>query len=218
MLFFGKKRRQEFLLPYKTLIQKAMKHSSLLFLLMGLPLFFSACNDSPSAEKAKENIQNATEKVENAVHQTVDDVKEKVDEHFVSKTLKDNAKELEWLRAGAKMGTDAELMGIAKKMIPDHEKIAEELRAYASKKNISLNVDTSKGIKIDSKTGADWDEDWADKIRDMQRDMIAKFEHEQSDSKDLELRELATKTLPMLRTHLNWAEKVEMRLHKATGK
>lgn len=184
-------------------------------LFIGLALAFSACNTAET-EKAKDDVEQATDKVGKAVGDAVHEVKEELDENLVKNVVKDNEKQIEWLRAGSKMGTDKELVDIAKKMIPDHEKIASDLRAYASKKGIKLDVDT-KGVKIDSKTGLFWDEEWADKVRNMNRDMVDKFERVQSHAEETDLKDLATATLPTLRDHLNWTEKLEARLDKATG-
>lgn len=180
--------------------------------LLGLSfLTFTSCNDSPSAQKMKDDADNAVEKVETAVGNAVNDVKEKMDESFVAKSVKENAKELEWLRAGSKMGTDPELVEIAKKMIPDHERIANDLVAYAAKHQIEVDSEV-EGVKIDSKTGLHWDEEWADKIRDMNREMTDKFEKVQSKAEDPALKDLVTDLLPLLRNHLNWTEKLEARL------
>lgn len=193
-----------------------MKTNYLNFLFGLAFLAFTGCNDSPSAQKVKNDVDNAAEKVETAVGNAVSGVKEKMDENFVAKSVKDNAKELEWLRAGSKMGTDPELIEIAKKMIPDHEKIGSELLAYAAKNKIEVNAEVD-GIKIDSKTGLSWDEEWADKIRDMNRDMVDRFEKVQSKAEDPLLKELVTNLLPVLREHLNWTEKLETKLDKVTA-
>lgn len=193
-----------------------MKTSYLIPMLGISFLAFTSCNDSPSAQKVKDDVDHAAEKVESAVGNAVNDVKEKMDESFVAKSVKNNAKELEWLRAGSKMGTDPELVEIAKKMIPDHEKIANELMAYAAKHQIEVDSETD-GVKIDSKTGLSWDEEWADRIRDMNREMTDKFEKVQSKAEDPALKDLVTDLLPLLRNHLNWTEKLEARLSHHQG-
>lgn len=183
-------------------------------LLFGSALFLFACKNDPTTEKVEQTLDDAADKVEQTVDHTVEKVKEQMDENFVSKAWKDNAKELEWLRVGSKMGTDPELVDIAKKMIPDHESLSDEIKAYAVSKHIEIDADTSKGVKIDSKTGLLWDEEWADKIRDMHRDRIDNFERTQSKAEDAALKDLATKVLPILRTHLNLVEKLEARLSR----
>ena len=189
---------------------------SIIFISFGISLF--SCKSNPKADKVVETIDDATEKVGKAVDNTVDKVKEQLDENFITKTLDDNAEELEWLRAGSKMGTDPELIAIAKRMIPDHEKLEENIRIYATKNNIKLDRDPSDGVKINSKTGTEWDEEWADKIRDMHRDMVDRFKRVQSKAEDPELKEFATNSLPVLRDHLNMTEKLEARLSKTINK
>ena len=191
-----------------------MKTNYLITGLVGLALTFSGCDkNDPDAKKAEDAVNNAANDVENAVEKTVDKVKVKIDETFVKNVLDNNTEELEWLRAGTKMGTDPELKAIAQKMIPDHERMAKDIKAYAAHKDFQLDQDND-GVQIDSKTGITWDKNWAEKIKKMHRDMVDKFERTQSNTEDKELKELVTNSLPMLRDHLNMAEKLEARLYK----
>ena len=191
-----------------------MKIHYLIFSLLGLTLTFSGCDkNDPNTKKAGDALNDAANNVENAVENTVDNVKVKMDESFAKKVLDNNAEELEWLKAGSKMGTDAELRSIAQQLIPAHENIASEIKAYAASKDFHLDPDND-GVQIDSKTGVTWDKNWAEKIKEMYRDMVDKFERTQSNTEDKELKELVTNALPILRENLNKAEKLETRLSK----
>ncbi|MBC7387691.1 MAG: DUF4142 domain-containing protein [Opitutaceae bacterium] len=191
-----------------------MKTNYLILGLTSLVLTFSGCDkNDPDAKKAEEVVNNAANDVGDAVEKTVDKVKIKIDESFAKNVLDNNTEELEWLRAGTKMGTDPELKAIAQQMIPDHEKLAKDIKTYAAQKDFQLDQDNG-GVQIDSKTGITWDQNWAEKIKKMHRDMVDKFERTQSNTEDKELKELVTSSLPMLRDHLNKAEKLEARLNK----
>jgi len=180
-------------------------------------VLIQACQSNSETEKVKDSVNDATEKVEKAVENTVDQVKEKMDESFVKSVLDDNAEGLEWLNAGVKMGTDKELVGVALEMIPDHEKLADYLKDYATRRKIKVDVDND-GVKIDSKTGVTWDADWATKMRKFHRDLIDRFERVQTNAEDPELKDFATTTLPTLRNHLDKIEQLEVRLDKKAGR
>ena len=191
-----------------------MRTNYLIAGLIGLTLTFSGCDkNDPDTKKAGDAVNDAANDVEDAVVNTVDKVKVKIDESFAKNVLDNNTEELEWLRAGTKMGTDPELKAIAQRMIPDHEKLAKNIKAFAAQKDFHLDLDND-GVQIDSKTGITWDKNWAEKIKKMHRDMVDKFERTQSNTEDKELKELVTNSLPMLRDHLNMAEKLEARFNK----
>jgi putative membrane protein len=135
------------------------------------------------------------------------------EEDFVLDVLEANAEEIAWLKEGTRKGTHPEIKSQAQQMITEHEKLNQDLRGYAKKKNFRLdNIDTTKTAKLNEDAGNEWDEEWADEIGDRHRMMIRTFERAQTRVQDAELRDMISKTLPSMRSHLDKTEQLETKL------
>lgn len=190
---------------------KLQNKIALLFAL-GIALPFASCSDH---NDVNDHDNNDTTIVGTNGHDNpaVNDR----DEDFIEDAIEANAKEMAWLKQGIDLGTDAELKTHAQHMMTDHEQMDKDLKAYATKKNISLadvDMDSYDRINLDEKKGPDWDEEWADEIVDMHEKTIKKFERNQDKVADAELKDMITKALPTLRSHLEMATKLEDKLDK----
>lgn len=177
-------------------------------------LMMASC-DSATSEKVEEKVDTMASNIGAAVdslgNNDADD-----DADFVQDVTKSNAMELHMLAQGRTMGTNAELKSAAKKMEADHKKLASEMKEYAAKKNIALDTADMDhhDDAADDKKGAEWDKEWIDDmVEDHEKD-IKKFEDAENDVKDPELKAMITKTLPILREHLEMSKKLQEKLNK----
>jgi putative membrane protein len=175
--------------------------------------FFLASCDSTTSEKIEGRADTIGSKIEASVdsmgYNDADD-----DADFVREAVKSNNMELHMLADGKTKGTDAELKSAAKKMEADHKKLANEMKAYASKKNIELDTADADHDDHDAAKGADWDKKWVnDMVDDHERD-IKKFEDAEKDVQDAELKSMISKALPTLREHLEMSKKLQQKFNK----
>ncbi len=108
-------------------------------------------------------------------------------------------------------GVSQDVKDLGAKMVTDHQKSLDELKALAERKSIalpaSLNEEAQKAIgKYAEKEGKDFDKDYCDKMVDSHEDAISKFEKEVEDGQDPDIKAWASETLPSLRTHLEHAK------------
>jgi putative membrane protein len=101
----------------------------------------------------------------------------------------------------------------AQMMVDDHTKANNELKAIASRKNITLpDVMSEKCQKkyydMDKKQGADFDKDYMDLMVKDHKDDIDKFEKEAEKGNDAEVKSWAAGKLATLRHHLEDAERI----------
>ena len=101
-------------------------------------------------------------------------------------------------------------------MLADHETLRNELKDYAQKNNIVIpDTDTSKVVNLADNSGSDWDEEWADEVGDDHEQLINRFERAERRIKDdATLRNIITKTLPVLQSHLDVSRQLEKKLNK----
>jgi len=109
------------------------------------------------------------------------------------------------------------------RMIDDHSKASDELKAVASKQNITLptEVDAKHKAtinKFSALSGAAFDRAYmSDMVKDHQHD-VADFQKEASSGSNADLKGWASKTLPTLQDHLRMAQETSKSVGAMTSK
>jgi putative membrane protein len=137
---------------------------------------------------------------------------------FVKHAGADGLAEVEMGKLASEKGTDPQVKAFGTKLVADHSKANEELKAIATTKN--LKVPTSPSMmhkammeKFQHFTGKDFDRDFAKQMVKDHKDAIELFEKAAGDTTlDPDLRAFATKALPTLRDHLKSAQALESTL------
>ena len=106
------------------------------------------------------------------------------------------------------MLTTQDAKSVADMMITEHTAMNNDMRALATKKNISLPTELSKNQQDDiddvaKKTGMDLDEKYLDKVVSMHRDAVDLCEKAVEKVTDPEIQTAFATGLPKLRTHLD---------------
>jgi putative membrane protein len=113
-------------------------------------------------------------------------------------------------------GSSQEVKDFGKRMVTDHTKANDQLKADASKEKFTLPTDMSKRDqmaydRLSKLSGTAFDRAYArDMVRDHRAD-IAEFMSESKNGKQEWTKDFALQTLPTLREHLKQAEEM---LHK----
>ena len=98
-------------------------------------------------------------------------------------------------------------------MVQDHTNANNELKALATSKNITLpdSMMTKHRKHIDmlkTKTGKDFDKAYMNMMVMDHNEDVSKFQSESKNAKDPDLKAFASKTVPVLRTHLDSAKAI----------
>ncbi len=109
--------------------------------------------------------------------------------------------------------SNPEVKEFARRMMDDHTRMNEQVKALAAKKSVSLPADI--GIKdkasykiLSSKGATDFDRSYiSSMVKDHQQD-IAEFEKEMNSGTDPDVKALASQALPTIREHLQMAQKI----------
>ncbi len=99
-------------------------------------------------------------------------------------------------------------------MITDHSKANTELKGVAAKKNVTIPSSPmekqQKHIdELKTKKGADFDKAYVNMMVDDHKEDISKFEDEANKGNDADVKAFASKTLPVLRMHLEHIQKIK---------
>lgn len=104
-------------------------------------------------------------------------------------------------------------------MVRDHSKANDELKSLAGMKNITLppapGEDHMKHIEeLSKKSGREFDREYMDMMVEDHQEDVNKFEQASQNSKDPDLQAFASKTLPVLRAHLDSAKNIQQGLNR----
>jgi len=145
---------------------------------------------------------------------TKKDDKAFTDAEFVKKAAIGGMHEVELGKLAAAQGKSDEVKKFGQKMVDDHSKANDELKAAAKKANLDVpsklddehqkHVDKFKAMK-----GDEFDKAYIHHmVEDHEKD-VAEFTKASKEAKDAGIKEFATKTLPVVQSHLDMIKKMD---------
>jgi len=141
------------------------------------------------------------------------------DQDFVTKAAQGNSAEVELGKIVAAKSKDPNVKQFAQMMVKDHTTALNELQELAQTKNLNFNddlPDNAKSLqqKLSSDTGKQLDKDYMDgMVEDHQKD-VQEFTDKSQNAKDPDVKQWASKTLPILQKHLEKAQQIDAKLNK----
>lgn len=184
------------------------------FLIAALPVLLLACNNQQQ-NKVDKNLNDDALLVENAKVEasSSNNAEPQSVEDFVKEAAIGGLMEVELGRYVEQNAANARVKNFGSMMVRDHSKANDELKSIASQKNIQLpaSMDEKHMNNVNDlkkKKGAELDKDYmSDMVDDHEKD-VDKFRKQSEDGKDPEIKAFATKTLPVLQTHLDSAKSI----------
>lgn len=121
--------------------------------------------------------------------------------------------EIEIAKVAEKKATRADVKAFATQMVKDHTAINDELKAAAKAARISVSqkIDETRQKHIDAfknYTGTDFDGDYLKHTMSEHKEFVALLKQASKEAKNQELREFATKNIPVLEGHIEQAKKL----------
>ena len=189
------------------------KSLNILFVAMVTSLFF-ACGSSNTDSVEQANDMN-DKKDSSGSMMTIDDN----DAKFLVEASDASMMEIEAGNLAQQKSTNKSVVDFGKMMSTEHANANTEIQSVASMKSVtmptSMSEDHMKKINdLREKSGKDFDKDYMSMMVDGHKKVISDFEKMSTDAKDDDIRALAAKLLPTLRTHLEIAVKIEDGLKK----
>src|SRR3954464_4296661 len=126
-------------------------------------------------------------------------------------------------KLAATKATNPDVKQFGQRMVDDHGKANDELKSWASQKNVTLPADVdakhkSEHARLEKLSGDAFDRAYmAAMVADHNKD-VAAFQRESKAAKDPDLKAWAAKTLPTLQDHQKMAKDVNGKVHGTTAK
>jgi putative membrane protein len=133
------------------------------------------------------------------------------DKKFLTEAAEGGMMEVELGKLAADKGTDPDVKAFGQKMVDDHTKANDKLKALAASKGLTLPSDMGTMEKhtmheIQEKKGADFDRLYmSTMVKDHKKD-VSEFDHQSKSAKDSDVKAFASDTLPTLQGHLKMAQ------------
>jgi putative membrane protein len=185
----------------------------LIYLLAISALAFQACNGgNKDAKESADSLNMAKDSSTNAVA-TGGIAVDEADAKFTTQAAVGGMAEVELGKMALEKSSNPQVKEFANMMVKDHGMANTELMDIAKQKNITLpsTVDDEHKKKMDDlskKTGADFDKAYVDAMVSDHKSTLKLMEDESRDGKDAELKAFATKTAPVVQSHLVMINKI----------
>jgi len=144
------------------------------------------------------------------------------DETFLRGAAEGSMLEVKLGQVAEQRAQSEEVKKFAQRMVEDHTKALDELKAIGAREHINLptNISHQHSLKykaLEKLSGAEFDKAYArDMVQDHEQD-INEFKHGAATAQKPELRDFAQKTLPTLESHLQQAKEMMAQVSKESG-
>jgi len=143
------------------------------------------------------------------------------DQSFVMEAAKGGMAEVELGKLAADKASNPDVKKFGQRMVDDHSKANDELKAIAGRKNITLPAgpDAKQKAMYDrlaKLSGAAFDRAYMQAMVTDHVTDVAAFKREAQTGKDPDIKDFATKTLPTLEDHLKMARSTDTQVVRAT--
>lgn len=146
------------------------------------------------------------------------------DQAFVKEAAMGGMAEVDLGQLAASKASDADVKQFGQRMVDDHGKANDELKSWASSKNVMLPTELdakhkAEHARLEKLSGAAFDKAYmTSMVTDHNKD-VAEFQRESKSAKDPELKAWITKTLPTLQDHQKSAKEISSKVQgSATAK
>ena len=196
-----------------------MKNRNVFLTLLLAASMFQACSNGTATNDtagstSPGNAGGNTDAVEKAkdINENNKTVKED-DAKFMTKAASGGMMEVQLGQIAQQKAKDQRVKNFGAMMVRDHTKANDELKALAATKNIALPTalsdDHQKHVNdMEKMTGADFDKHYISMMVDDHKEDIGDFEKASGSAADADIKAFASKTLPVLRTHLDSANAI----------
>lgn len=184
------------------------------YLLLAASLFVISCgqSDSKKAQAQKDALAD-TVKTTDVMQVGTGDA------GFVYKAASGSMMEIQLSGLAQRNALNQQVKEYGAMMVKDHTKASTELKNLANGKKLTLPVALEKDVqdRVDSmslQSSAGFDLKYMEMMVQAHQKDVAEFEKATTTLKDPDLKAYAVKTLPVLKMHLNEAEKLNTSLNK----
>jgi len=163
-------------------------------------------NSNMNSNMTNANAMNANMSNANAANSTnMNNAVSSTSDQFMTEAAQGGMMEIALGKLAATKSQNPEIKAFGQRMVADHGKAGEELKAIAAKKKITLPTEMAGGAKetadrLSKLSGAEFDKEYVKLMVDDHNEDLEAFE-DQQDSTDADLKAFADKYTPIIKSH-----------------
>ncbi len=203
-----------------------MKRIILLSLFTSIGIVFAACGDT-SVNVNTNRLANTTANVANAVANTASNAVNTVvnainnattnkPADFMTDAAQGGMAEVEMGKLAAAKAQNAEVKKFGQMMVDDHTKINTEMKALATKKNVTLPADIgshkSTMDKLSGLSGADFDKSYVSEMVEDHEGDVKAFQKQADTATDPDIKVFTAKSLAVIKKHLDAIKAIQAKM------
>jgi putative membrane protein len=136
------------------------------------------------------------------------------DYKFVNDAAQAGSTEVTLGQLASEKATATQVRDFGKRMVQDHQKANDELKALAAKKGaVVMDTPTKKDEReidrLKGLSGVEFDKAYVKAMVEAHKQAVKEFQQASAKADDMDLRDWATKTLPTLQEHLQMIQNLE---------
>ena len=181
------------------------------FPFVAIIFFVLSCGSNQTSETTSDSSQSKTDT--SMAKDTINTVSDQ-DAAFAKDAANIGMMEIALGKVAEQNGARKDVRDFGAMMIKDHTSAADDLQKIADARRISLPValspdDQKKVDEMKAQTGKTFDKNYIDMMIDGHKKAADKFQDEINKGSNADLRAFATKTLDVIHTHLDSAQKCQ---------
>ena len=183
-------------------------------LAIGTALLLGLVCPAMAQDQAASQSQTSSSTTSTTTQHSSKSSKSSKDDAFVREAAAGNLAEIKMGQLALDKSSSPDVKQFAQRLIDDHTKANDQLSTLAQQKQVTLPTEPmakeqKKATQLQSLSGAAFDKAWTnDMVMDHKKD-VAKYAKESTQAKDADVRQYASTTLPVLKTHLQMAEQIK---------
>lgn len=181
----------------------------------------ASCNDNSSSSTTTDTATTTMDTGMSTTPTTMDTSKASAtannvndnDRKFMMEAASGGMMEVQAGQLAAQTASSDRVKAFGNMMVQDHTNANNELRALASSKNVMLSDSMMAKHRqhidmLKKKTGKDFDKAYMSMMVQDHNEDVSKFQMESNNAADADVKAFTSKTLPVLRTHLDSAKAI----------
>ena len=176
-----------------------LKEILLMMTLATTTLFLVSCNNNQRQQET--NISAAKQN-----NEKFDNQKQKNEAKFLVSAAENNLEQIQLGQLAQQKGSSTHVRELGKTMENEHAKSQKKLKELAKSKNITIPSSLTNDSRevyndLNSKSGNDFDKAYTSRMVKSHDKTISTYEKASNDSQDMDIKNWASSSLPVLRSH-----------------
>lgn len=177
-------------------------------------LVFASCNNTTTNTNLMSANRTANGTTNSNANANANKEVSSDDKEFMNKAAQGGMAEVKLGELASTKAQNPDVKAFGQKMVTDHGKANDELKAIAARKNVTLPTDVNAEQKetydkLSKLSGAEFDKEYVKTMVDDHQKDLDEFKDEADDGDDADVKAFAAKYAPVIQSHLDMIKGIQ---------